>query len=60
MRFAKALYPSLDAFFRDLTATAAGSITGFSLFRLPPAMGRSNDGWRRSAVGLGRLSSLLW
>jgi len=56
MRFAKALYPSLDAFFRDLTATAAGSITGFSLFRLPPAMGRSNDGWRRSAVGMGRLS----
>jgi hypothetical protein len=33
MRFAKALYLSVHAFFRDLTATAAGSIAGSTLSR---------------------------
>ena len=41
MRFAKALYPSVHAFFRDLTATVAGSIAGSAFLRLPPATGRS-------------------
>ena len=37
-------------------AAAAGSIAGFALLLLPPATGRSNERWRRSAVGLARLS----
>jgi len=32
----------VQAFFHDLTTTAAGSIAGFSFVRLPPATGRSN------------------
>ena len=46
----------VHAFFRDLTATAVGSIAGAAFLRLPPATGRSNDRWRRSAAGLGRFS----
>src|SRR5215469_2758273 len=49
IRFARLLYASLDAFLRRLIATAADPVTGCSFFFRPPATGRSNDRWRRSA-----------
>ena len=44
-------YYCAHAFFRGLTATAAGSVAVFSLLLRPPATGRSNERWRRSAAG---------
>src|SRR5690349_23421690 len=52
--FRALLYTSLDAFFRGLIATAAGSVAGSSFRFRPLATGRSNDRWRRSAAGLAR------
>jgi hypothetical protein len=44
------------AFFRGLTATAAGSVGVSSFLLRPPPTGRSKERWRRSAAGLARLS----
>src|SRR5215472_9921483 len=49
-------YCNVHAFFRGLMAAAAGSIAGFAFLLPPPATGSSNERWRRSAVGLARLS----
>jgi hypothetical protein len=54
IRFAKVLYTSAHAFFRGLTATEAGAVADPSFLLRPPATGRSNDRWRRSAAGLAR------
>jgi hypothetical protein len=55
-RSARVLYGSTHAFFGGLIATAAGLVAGSSFLLRPPATGRSNDRWRRSAAGLARFS----
>ena len=47
---------SAHAFFRGLIATAAGSVAVASFLLRPPATGRGNERWRRSAAALARLS----